>query len=129
MQLVTELYLYNSTYFNRIEVSRLDSTLSVFIIIFIHILYHGVRLVIRIQTAFKTIQTPGFRMQRGFYSDPNSLAQHFKVEIFRLLPRPFPTTQHIGDIRREFILWTLKADLDQLHNRAEYNRYKKTLII
>ena len=41
VQLVTELYLYNSTDFNKLEVSRLDSTLSVFVFIFVqHILYH-----------------------------------------------------------------------------------------
>ena len=48
-------------------------------------------------------------MQRGFYSDPNSLVHHFKVEIFRLLPRPFATAQHIGDVRREFIFTDLKS--------------------
>ena len=47
--------------FNKLEVGRLDSRLSVFIIIFVqYMLYHGVRLVVRIQTAFKTIRTPGF---------------------------------------------------------------------
>ena len=35
VQLVTELYLYRLHLFNKIEVSRLDSTLSVFIIIFV----------------------------------------------------------------------------------------------
>ena len=57
VQLVTELYLYRLHIFNQIEVSRLDSTLSLFVIIHTYILYHGVRLVVRIQTAFKTIQT------------------------------------------------------------------------
>ena len=33
MQIVTELYLYRLHLFNKIEVSRLDSTLSVFVII------------------------------------------------------------------------------------------------
>ena len=33
VQLVTELYLYRLRIFNKIEVSRLDSTLSVFVII------------------------------------------------------------------------------------------------
>ena len=33
VQLVTELYLYRLHIFNKIEISRLDSTLSVFIII------------------------------------------------------------------------------------------------
>ena len=33
VQLVTELYLYRLCIFNKIEVSRLDSTLSVFVII------------------------------------------------------------------------------------------------
>ena len=57
VQLVTELYLYRLHIFNKIEASRLDSTLSLFVIIFVQhtILYHGVRLVVRIQTAFKTI--------------------------------------------------------------------------
>ena len=33
VQLITELYLYRLRIFNKIEVSRLDSTLSVFVII------------------------------------------------------------------------------------------------
>ena len=33
VQLVTELYLYRLRIFNKIEVSRLDSTLSLFVII------------------------------------------------------------------------------------------------
>ena len=33
VQLVTELYLYRLRIFNKIEISRLDSTLSVFVII------------------------------------------------------------------------------------------------
>ena len=33
VQLVTELYLYRLHIFNKIEISRLDSTLSVFVII------------------------------------------------------------------------------------------------
>ena len=33
VQLVTELYLYRLQIFNKLEVSRLDSTLSVFVII------------------------------------------------------------------------------------------------
>ena len=44
VQLVTELYLYRLRIFNKIEVSRLDSTLSVFVIIrTTYKLYHGVR--------------------------------------------------------------------------------------
>ena len=52
VQLVTELYLI----FNKLEVGRLDSRLLVFVIILrTSELYHGVRLVVRIQPAFKTI--------------------------------------------------------------------------
>ena len=54
VQLVTELV--QTMLYNKIEV-RLDSTLSLFVIILYYILYHGVRLVVRIETAFKTIHT------------------------------------------------------------------------
>ena len=36
VQLVKELYLYRTTDFYKLEVSRLDSRLSVFVIIFVH---------------------------------------------------------------------------------------------
>ena len=41
VQLVTELYLYRLRIFNKIEVSRLDSTLSLFVIIRTYKLYQG----------------------------------------------------------------------------------------
>ena len=47
VQLVTELYLYRLQIYNKLEVSRLDSTLSVFIITSYSILYHDVRLVVK----------------------------------------------------------------------------------
>ena len=50
VQLVTELVqMYRLRIFNKLEVSRLDSTLSVFVIIRTYKLYHGVRLVVRIK--------------------------------------------------------------------------------
>ena len=41
VQLVTELYLYRLRIFNKIEVSRLDSTLSVLVIIRTYKLYQA----------------------------------------------------------------------------------------
>ena len=78
VQLVTELYLYRLCIFNKIEVSRLDSRLSSFVIIssYIHTLSWCQRVVrssrnwehltaiqishhlVRIQITFKTIRTP-----------------------------------------------------------------------
>ena len=59
VQHVTLQNLYRLRLFNKLEVSRLDSRLSSFVIIssYIHTL-SWCQMVVRIQIAFKTIQTP-----------------------------------------------------------------------
>ena len=59
MQLVTQQNLYRLRIFNKLEFGRLDSRLSLFIIIssYIHTLSWCQR-VVRIQITFKTIRTP-----------------------------------------------------------------------
>ena len=56
--------------YNKLEDSRLDSTLSVFIIISVqYILYHGVRLVVRFKVNFTVIRTHILAFQEAFQED------------------------------------------------------------
>ena len=83
VQLVTELYLYRLHIFNKIEVSRLDSTLSVFVIIrTIHTL-SWCQIVVRSSRNWEHLTViKQHSISRG-------ISRGF--EIFRLLSRPFAT--------------------------------------
>ena len=58
MQFVTLQNLYRLRIFNKLEVSRLDSRLSLFIIISSYNTLSWCQMVVRNQIAFKTIRTP-----------------------------------------------------------------------
>ena len=66
VQLVTEI-VHITNYVYLINRScRIDSTLSIIRHHLYYILYHGVRLVVRIETASKTIRTQDFECRKKF---------------------------------------------------------------
>ena len=79
VQLVTELYLYRLQIFNKLEVSRLDSTLSLFVIISSYIqTLSWCHIVVRSSRNWEHLTVIEHSISRGF-------------EIFRLLLRLFAT--------------------------------------
>ena len=92
MQPVTQQNLYRLRIFNKLEVSRLDSRLSLFVIIssYIHTL-SWCQIVVRIQITFKTIQTPaatkGFEQGKleGKEDHLTAIELHFTAQQVELI--------------------------------------------
>ena len=104
VQLVTQLYLHRLHIFNKIEVSRLDSTLSLFIIISSYIqTLSWCQIVVRSSRNWEHLTVIEHSISRGF-------------EIFRLLLRPFATAYWRCKKRVYFFMdlkGTWKADIDR----------------
>ena len=126
VQLITELYLYKLRIFNKIEVSRLDSTF--FIIIFILHTLSWCQISGKNSDCLQDHMNRTLNAERFFYRDLNSLLntafqEDLKYSDFFRDHLP----QHIGDVRREFIFYGLEWDLESRHRSTcttELNIYK-----
>ena len=94
--------------FNKPEVSRLDSTLSVFVIIFVQLhTLSWCQISGKNSDCLQDHTNKDFECREALtVIKQHSISRGLKYSDFFQDHLP----QHSGDIRREFILWTSKAD-------------------
>ena len=103
VQLVTELYLYRLRIFNKIEVSRLDSTLSLFVIIFVLHTLSWCQISGKNSDCLQDHTNRDFECREDLtVIKQHSISRGLKYSDFFRDHLP----QHSGNVREEFILWT-----------------------